>query len=114
MTAFRTATHIAGQDEFRENRGVPGSVLDDDRSEGMIDTSTGERLQVSTEAESGPYIDLPFSQVDEVRKRLDREGIPYWVDPDVISFDDGPEMAEINFSRYVDAARVQAVLDQDV
>jgi hypothetical protein len=78
----------------------------------MIDTSTGERLQLSLVQDAGPYIDLPFSQVDEVRKRLDREGIPYRVDPDVISFDDGPEMAEINFSRYVDAARVQAILDE--
>ena len=55
----------------------------------MIDTSTGERLQVSTEAESGPYLDLPLSLVDEVCKRLDQEGITYWVDPDVIGIDLG-------------------------
>jgi hypothetical protein len=79
----------------------------------MIDTSTGERLRVSTEAETGPYIDLPLNLVDEVCKRLDREGIAYWVDPDVISYDGGPEIAEIGFSRYVDAARVQAILDHD-
>ena len=45
----------------------------------MIDTSTGDRLIVSTEGDEGPFIELPLSQVDEVRKRLDQAGIPYWV-----------------------------------
>lgn len=78
----------------------------------MIDTSTGERLIVSTESEAGPYIELPYSQVEEVCKRLDRAGISYWVDPWVISLDGEPETAEINFSRYVDAAQIQAALDE--
>ena len=78
----------------------------------MIDTSNGERLQLSTESESGPYLDLPLSQVDEVRKLLDREGITYWVDSLAISFDGEPETTVISFSRYVDAARVQAMLDE--
>jgi hypothetical protein len=77
----------------------------------MIDTSTGERLVVSTEGEAGPFIELPLSQVDEVRKRLDQAGIPYWVDSTAISIHDEPPMAVIDFSRYVDAGRIQSALD---
>jgi hypothetical protein len=78
----------------------------------VTDTSTGERLIVSTEGGGGPFIDLPLSQVDEVRKRLDRAGIPYWVDSMAISIDGEPPMSVINFSRYVDADRIQGALDE--
>lgn len=78
----------------------------------MIDTSTGDRLVVSTAPDAGPYIDLPYSQVEAVCYRLDRAGIPYWVDEWVISIDGEPEITTINFSRYVDAARIQAALDE--
>lgn len=79
----------------------------------MIDTSTGERLVVSTAPDAGPYIDLPYSQVEEVCRRLDRAGISYWVDQWVISVDNEPEIAEINFSRYVDPAKIQAAVDEN-
>ncbi len=77
----------------------------------MIDTSNGERLCVSALPDAAPYIDLPLSQVEEVCRRLDRAGISYWVDPWAISIDDEPETTTINFSRYIDAARIQAALD---
>ena len=78
----------------------------------MVDTSTGERLLVWTAPDSGPYIDLPSSQVEEVCKRLDRAGIAYWVEEGEISIDDSPFMSTIAFSRYVDPARIQAALDE--
>ena len=78
----------------------------------MNDIYNGEQIHVSTESETGPYIDLPSSRVDEVCKLLDRNGIPYWVDSLAISLDEGPEMSVISFSRYVDAARVQTVLGE--
>ena len=78
----------------------------------MTDTSTGERLLVSTAPDAGPYIDLPWSQVEAVRKRLDRAGIPYWVDQWLISIEGGPEFTSIYFSRYVDADRIQLALDE--
>lgn len=78
----------------------------------MTDTSSGERLIVSTEGDGGPFIDLPLSQVEEVRERLDRASIPYWVDSMAISIDGEPPMTVINFSRYVDAGRIQAALDE--
>jgi hypothetical protein len=81
------------------------------KERGMTDTSTGERLLVSTAPDAGPYIDLLVSQVEEVRKRLDRAGIPYWVESGEISIDDSPFITTIGFSRYVDAERIQAALD---
>jgi hypothetical protein len=78
----------------------------------MIDTSTGERLCVSTAPDAGPYNDLPVSQVEEVCERLDRAGIPYWVESGEISIDDSPFITTIGFSRYVDTARIQAALDE--
>jgi len=77
----------------------------------MIDTSTGDRLIVSTEGDGGPFIELPLSQVDEVRKRLGRAGIPYWVDSMAISIDSEPPMAMIEFSQHVDEGRIQSALD---
>ena len=78
----------------------------------MTDMSTGERLIVSTEGTAGRIIRPALSQVDEVCKRLDRArsllGSTRWP----ISFDGEPEMAVINFGRYVDAAQIQAVLDE--
>jgi hypothetical protein len=79
----------------------------------MIDTSTGERLIVSTTPDAGPYIEIPYTQVEEVRRRLDRAWIAYWVDPWVISIDGEPETAEINFSIYVDPNKIQSALDEN-
>ena len=78
----------------------------------MTDTSTGERLVISNEGGGGPLIELPESQVNAVKERLDRAGIPYSIDPIVISIEGEPPSAMINFSRYVDPARIQAALDE--
>lgn len=77
----------------------------------MTDVVTHKPLRVSTESWGGPYLDLPFSQVEEVRKLLDSRHIFYWVSEHVISFNGGPEMAVINFGHEGDAAAVQAALD---
>lgn len=77
----------------------------------MTDVTTKQPLRVSTEGTAGPYISLPYSQLDEVRRLLDDRGIYYWVRDNVISFDGGPEMAEINLGRAGNAVAVQAILD---
>jgi hypothetical protein len=79
--------------------------------EAMIDTSTSERLLVCTEGSMGPFIELPLSQLDQVKQLLDDHGIYYWVAEDVVSWDDGPEIAELNLGRKGDAQAVQALLD---
>jgi hypothetical protein len=77
----------------------------------MIDTTTKKPLRVSTESTAGPYIRLPESQLAEVQQLLDRRGIRYQVDEEIISFDGGPEVAIIDLGRGADAAAVQAILD---
>jgi hypothetical protein len=78
----------------------------------MVDTSTQKPLHVSNNGTAGPYIRLPFTQVDEVRRLLDDHKIFYWVEENVISFDGGPEIAVIDFGRNGDPAVVQDILDR--
>jgi hypothetical protein len=80
----------------------------------MTDSATKKALCVSTDSTAGPYIRLPFSQLDEVRQLLDSRHIGYWVEENVISFNGAPEVAFINLGRGGDAAAVQAILDSQV
>ncbi len=77
----------------------------------MTDAATQKPLRVSTDGTAGPYIMLPVSQLDEVRRLLDSRRIRYWVEENAISLDGGPEMTVINLGRGGDAAAVQAILD---
>ena len=77
----------------------------------MIDVTTKKPLRVSNEYPPAPYIRLPFSQLDEVRRLLDSRSIGYWVDENAISINGGPEMIVINLNRGTDVAAVQALLD---
>jgi hypothetical protein len=77
----------------------------------MTDVVTQRPMRVSTDSWGGPYLDLPFSQVEEVRKLLDSRHIFYWVDEHVISFNGGPATTVINFGHEGDAAAIQAALD---
>ena len=76
----------------------------------MTDSTTKTPLRV-LDSTVGPYIILPFSQLDEVRGLLDRGQIYYWVDENVISFNGGPEEATIYMGREGNAAAIQAILD---
>jgi hypothetical protein len=77
----------------------------------MIDVTTKKPLTVSNEYPPAPYISLPVSQVEEVRRLLDSRNIGYWVDDIAISFDGNPEETVINLNRGTDVAVVQAILD---
>jgi hypothetical protein len=77
----------------------------------MTDVTTKKPLRVSTDGTAGPYIRVPVSQLDEVRRLLDSRRIDYWVEENAISLDGAPEVAVINLGRRGDAAAVQAVLD---
>ena len=78
----------------------------------MIDTSKERRLIVSDDGVGGPYIMLPVDELDEVRKRLDRNEINYWVDSMSIRIGNRPYMTVINLGLTGDAARVPAILDE--
>lgn len=77
----------------------------------MTDTKTKKVLRVSTDGTAGPYIMVPVSQLEEVRRLLEVRGVRYWVEENAISLDGAPEVAVINLGRGGDADAVQAVLD---
>jgi hypothetical protein len=77
----------------------------------MKDATTKQPLYVSTDGTAGPYIMLPDTQLDELCRILDRHGVRYSVDEDVISLDGEPEVATVNLGRGGDAEGVQKILD---
>jgi len=77
----------------------------------MTDTTTQKPLRVSTDGTVGPYIMIPFSQLEQIRRLLDSRCIRYWVEENVISLNGGPEIATVNLGRGGDADAVQTVLD---
>jgi hypothetical protein len=78
----------------------------------MIDIRTGKRLQVLDGGAGGPYIRITLDQLDAVRKVLDQEEIPYWVDSIAVSIDGKPAVTVINLGLNNDRCRVQATLDK--
>jgi len=77
----------------------------------MTDTTTQQRLRVSTEGTAGPYIMVPVSQLDELKALLNRNRIHHWVEENAISLDGKPEIATINLGRGANATAVQNILD---
>jgi hypothetical protein len=59
----------------------------------------------------GPYIMVPEAQLEQLRSILDQHGVRYWVDELVISFNEEPPEALVNFGRDADATAVQKILD---
>ena len=77
----------------------------------MTDTTTKKPLRVSSDGTAGPYIWLPYSQLEDLRRLLDSHGIYYWATEHAISFDGGPEMIIVNLGRDGNGALVQKILD---
>jgi hypothetical protein len=77
----------------------------------MIDTTTKKPLRVETDGEGRSYIDLPATQVEEVRRLLESHGIRHWVLEDILSWNGGPFEAIIYLGRGADPQAVQTVLD---
>ena len=77
----------------------------------MTDVTTKKPLYVSTDGTAGPYIMVPVSQLADVRKLLERHGVRYQVEEDVISLNGAPEEAVIDLGRGADAGAIQAILD---
>jgi hypothetical protein len=77
----------------------------------MNDTTTHNRLSVSTDGGAGPYIMVPVTQLERVKALLDANKDSYWVDEEVISVDGKPEVAVINLGRRSDPERIQHLLD---
>jgi hypothetical protein len=54
---------------------------------------------------------VPADQLDQVRKLLDANDIPHWVEHNAISVDGRPAVVVINLGKKTDPRRVQALLD---
>ncbi|MCE9533030.1 MAG: hypothetical protein K8T89_18180 [Planctomycetes bacterium] len=77
----------------------------------MTNVMTKNPLRVSNDNKTWPYLSLPVSQLDDVRRLLDRDGIRYTVSPNFLSFDDEPPVTIIRFGRDSDGVAIQAILD---
>ncbi len=77
----------------------------------MTDATTHQPLSVSTDGTAGPYIMVPLSQLDRVKRLLESRGIKYSVEENAISLDGGPYVTVLNLGREADAAAVQNILD---
>ena len=77
----------------------------------MIDIITHKPIEVSTDGGAGPYLIVPFEQLPKITALLDTNRVSYWVDEEVLSIDDEPEVAFVNLDEQTDAARVQQLLD---
>ena len=77
----------------------------------MTDSTTHQPLHVSTDGTAGPYITVPVSQLDEVKRLLDAKRIRFWVEENAISWEGAPYVAVINLGREGDPDAVQAILD---
>ncbi len=77
----------------------------------MIDVVTKKPLHVSTDGTAGPYIRVPLDQLDDVRRLLDKGGIPYSVDEDAISLNGRPYVTVLDLGRGADPVAVQKLLD---
>jgi hypothetical protein len=77
----------------------------------MIDTTTQERLCVSTDGGASPYIVIPVLQLDKALALLDEHKVEYWLDDEVLSVDGKPEVAFVNLGQGSDLGQVQRLLD---
>ena len=77
----------------------------------MTDMLTKQRLNVAMDEKTGPYLMVPFEQLDELRDLLDRNRVRYYVDEYIITFNDEPEIATVRLGRGGDADAMQRILD---
>lgn len=88
---------------------IPGKQIEKDQT--VNDATTEKPLRVSSDGTAGPYIMVPVSQLDEVKRLLETQSVRYWIDENAISLNGTPEIAIINLGRDADARAVQNILD---
>ena len=78
----------------------------------MIDAQARKKIRVHESNEAGPYMSVPVALLSEIREKLDRNAIRYWLDSFTISIDGKPATRFVNFGRAGNAERIQAILDE--
>jgi hypothetical protein len=77
----------------------------------MIDSVRKKPIRIEMGGNAPADFSLPFQQLDQVRALFDANNIKYWVDEEVLSIDDGPEIAFVTISRNSDPELAQQLLD---
>ena len=77
----------------------------------MIDVTKKKPMRVVTGGTAGAFIDVPVSQLDDVRRLLDTHRFRYSVDDHYLSFNGGPQQALVHLGWGGDASAVQKILD---
>lgn len=77
----------------------------------MADLTADSRVLVSHDW-TGPYIRLPFSQLDEVKHVLDSHSIRYRVKDNAIALSGGPLMVVLYLEGEADVNLVQKLLER--
>jgi len=77
----------------------------------MTDTTTKKPIRVRNGGIAGPYLKVPFTQIDDIRRLLDEHRIRYEVSENVISFNGAPEVAWVKFGRDGDTTVIQKIFD---
>lgn len=77
----------------------------------MKDVASKQPLYVSADGTAGPYIMVPVSQLDDLRRLLDQHRVCYSVDEYAISLNGAPEDTLVNLAWGTDAKSVQKILD---
>lgn len=78
----------------------------------MIDIANQNPLQLRSDSSGIVYLSLPYSRVESISKLLEIHGIQYRLLENVISINDGPEIATIILERGVDSNHVQSLLSR--
>jgi hypothetical protein len=69
------------------------------------------RLVFSEDKSFGPSLRLPLTRLKEVQSLMDAHGIMNWAAGGATSFDGGPYMTTIAFSRNSDPLAIQELID---
>ena len=63
----------------------------------MIDKETNKPIAVDISEGGYAGLSLPFEQLDRLRALFDANKVEYWVEDEVLSINDGPEIATVGF-----------------
>lgn len=77
----------------------------------MIDQFTKKPIKIIPENKGGPMLRIALDQLQEVQGLLDKHQVRYWVPEYAGSFNDGPWMISVFFTRRTDLKKVKQILD---
>jgi hypothetical protein len=78
----------------------------------MIDSATHEPIELISDEIAGASITVSVAHLEQLRKLLDDNAIPYWLDHHHISVNGGPLMTWVHLRKgKSDPNRVRALID---